>query len=585
MNTFALDFETYYDKSCSIKTLGSRGYFSHPDFDAYLMSIVGDEGTKFCGHPSEFDWNLLIGQRVLSHNASFDQHLYIFGCTKGWFPLVEYAEWHCTADMVTYLSLPRNLKGSSAAALGHEVDKSTRDNMLNKKWDSMSSEFKEEVIEYAIKDSELCLALWEKLSDSWPQSEREISRVNRQVGFRGIPIDSEYLKESLEKTNLNLFKIEESIPWSNERSILSRIAFNDACRKAGLEPPASLALDDVDANEFLDANDHLPWINGVRNYRRINGLKRKLESFDAATMGDSRFYGNLLYFGGHTGRFSGSGGNLNLQNLPRDEMFGVYLRNLIAPKKGRVLIAVDLSQIEVRTLCWLSKDVDTMAEIAATDDIYEAFAIRFGLWSKDDGSMKKGNPTLRGKVKAMVLGCGYGCGPAKFAKVSGMPLEEAEKAVALYRDKMFKVTSYWRKLNSGIRLSIDQESEFMVQLPSNRSLRYGFVQSVMQNNLTQYIAMMNKHNKKMPVKIYGGLLSENASQALARDIFCHMLCEIDRKGHEIIFHVHDEVVVECDEENAEEHLRDIISIMSTPPPWIPDIPLSAEGKILTKYEK
>lgn len=585
MNTFALDFESYYDKSCSIKTLGPRGYFSHPDFDAYLMSIVGDEGTRFCGHPSEFDWNLLKDQRILSHNASFDQHLYIFGCLKGWFPSVEVAEWHCTADMVVYLGLARSLKDSSAAALGHKVDKSTRDNMSGKKWQAMPEDFQKEVIEYAIKDSELCLELWQKLSDKWPERERVISSVNRKVGFRGIPIDSAYLKESIEKTNVNLFNIEESIPWSGERSILSRIAFNDACRKEGLEPPASLALDDEDANEFLDTNSHLPWVNGVRNFRRINGLKRKLESFDSATMGDGRFYGNLMYFGGHTGRFSGSGGNLNLQNLPREEMFGVYLRNLIAPKEGRVLIAVDLSQIEVRTLCWLSKDTDTMAEIAASDDIYEAFAIRFGLWEKSKGSMKANDSSLRGKVKAMVLGCGYGCGPDKFSKVSGMELRDATKAVALYREKMRKVTALWKRLNEDIQLSINAQEEFTIDLPSNRSLRYGHIRTAMQKGKRQFVAMMNKYSKKTPVKIYGGLLSENASQALARDIFCDMLCKIDANGHEIIFHVHDEVVVECDADKAEESLRDIVSLMSTPPDWIPDIPLSAEGKILTKYEK
>jgi DNA polymerase len=266
-------------------------------------------------------------------------------------------------------------------------------------------------------------------------------------------------------------------------------------------------------------------------------------------------------------------------------MFGVYLRNLIAPKEGRVLIAVDLSQIEVRTLCWLSKDVDTMAEIAATDDIYEAFAIRFGLWAKDKGSMKANDSSLRGKVKAMVLGCGYGCGPDKFAKVSGMELRDAEKAVSLYREKMRKVTSYWKRLNEDIQLSINAEDEFTVDLPSNRSLRYGRIQTAMQFGKRQFVAMMSKYSKKVPVKIYGGLLSENASQALARDIFCDMLCKIDAAGHEIIFHVHDEVVIECDADKAEENLRNIISIMSTPPDWIPDIPLSAEGKILTKYEK
>ena len=49
--TYAVDFETYYDKNCSIKTLGTLGYFSHPDFDAYMVSVVGDEGTNFVGDP------------------------------------------------------------------------------------------------------------------------------------------------------------------------------------------------------------------------------------------------------------------------------------------------------------------------------------------------------------------------------------------------------------------------------------------------------------------------------------------------------------------------------------------------------
>jgi DNA polymerase len=226
-----------------------------------------------------------------------------------------------------------------------------------------------------------------------------------------------------------------------------------------------------------------------------------------------------------------------------------------------------------------------MAEIAASNDIYEAFAIRFGLWDKSKGSMKANDPSLRDKVKAMVLGCGYGCGPDKFSKVSGMALRDAEKSVSLYREKMRKVTSYWKTLNENLQLSINAEQEYTIDLPSDRSLCYGRIKTAMQFNKRQFIAMMNKFSKKVPVKVYGGLLSENASQALARDIFCHMLCEIDKRGHEIIFHVHDEVVVECDAAKAEESLKDILSIMSTPPEWIPDIPLAAEGKILTKYEK
>jgi DNA polymerase len=586
MKTYALDFESYYDKQCSITTFGPRGYFSHPNFDAYLMSVVGDDGTKFCGAPADFDWSLLNNNRILSHNASFDQHLYYYGVENKWWPAIDFAEWHCTADMVACLGLPRSLKNASSVVLGITVDKSTRDNMSGKKWSAMTADFQKEVIEYAIKDSDYCLELWQKLSDKWSERERKISLVNRKAVFNGIPIDADLLHESIAGINQTLFNTEESIPWVGERPVLSRIAFNDECRKNGLEPPASLALDSDEANEFLDTNSgQYPWINAVRNYRRINSLKRKLESFDKATMDDGRFYGGLMYFGAHTGRFSGSGGNLNLQNLPRGEMFGVDLRSLIAPAKGYRLLAVDLSQIEVRTLCWLAEDKDTMAEIAASDDIYEAFAIRFGLWNKAKGPMRGIDPKTRHMVKAIVLGCGYGCGPEKFALISKMDPLEAEGAVNLYRTKMKKVVSLWRKYNEDMGLSRDQEDEFSIDLPSGRSLNYGRLQAVSQKGRTQYVAMMNKHSKKMPVKVYGGLLAENASQALARDIFCDMLCRIHDAGLKIIFHVHDEVVLEVPEETANLDLQRVIKIMSTPPEWIPDIPLAAEGSILTKYTK
>ena len=109
MDTYALDYETYYDKSCSIRTIGPLGYFSHPEFDAYMVSVVGDEGTSFVGHPKDFEWSKLKGQRVLSHNASFDETLYLFGVEKGWWAHVDYAEWHCTADLSAYCGHPRAL--------------------------------------------------------------------------------------------------------------------------------------------------------------------------------------------------------------------------------------------------------------------------------------------------------------------------------------------------------------------------------------------------------------------------------------------------------------------------------------------
>ena len=587
MKTFALDYETYYDKDCSIRKLGFNCYFSHPDFDAYKLSVVGDEGTSFVGCPKkEFDWSLLEGQRVLSHNASFDESLYLFGAREGWWPLVDYAEWHCTADLAAYCGLPRSLKGATSALYDLEMDKSTRDNMAGKRWEDMDEDFKKEVDEYALKDSEYCLDLWQDLQDRWPESEREISRINRLCMQRGVPIDGGALKTQKEKINEKLFEAENSIPWIDDATPLSRKAFNEECRKMGLEPPVSLSMTDNDANTWIKKHGQkYKWIHAVRDFRRINSLKKKLESFDNATMSDGRYYGGLMYFGAHTGRFSGSGGNLNLQNLPRGELLGTNLRKLISAKKGNSLVIADLSQIEVRTLCWLADDSKALEVIKHSADIYEGFACLFGLWEEEKGSLKEKDSKLRHKVKTMVLGCGYGVSANKFSMISGMPIEEAVISVRLYRSYMKKVVSYWNHLQRQMHIAYSKKEDFTLGLPSGRELNYGKIKTSIQNNRRSYTAMLTKGSKKVPVRLWGGLLAENLSQALARDVFADMLVRLEKEGLSTIFHVHDEFVIEIEEGRGQKSLDKVLNIMKTPPPWIPNIPLDAEGKIVNEYEK
>jgi DNA polymerase len=582
---YAVDFETYYDKECSIKTLGTLGYFSHPQFDAYMVSVVGNEGTSFVGHPKDFDWSILNGNIVLSHNASFDETLYLYGVEQKWWDSCDPFEWHCTADLAAYSKLPRSLKGSTAELFDLTVDKSTRDNMSGKRWEEMTKDFKDEVSEYALKDSELCLKLWEALSDNWPEFERRISTLNRRIVQEGIPINESLLKEQLETIKVKLFEAEEVIPWLGEKPLLSRAAFDAQCLLVGIEPPVSLAVTDEESQQWVayHSKEH-EWISAVKDWRRINSLQKKLESFDYATMPDGRYYGGCMYFGAHTGRFSGSGGNLNLQNLPREEMFGVNLRHLIAPKPDKKLIAVDLSQIEVRTLCWLARDSKMLDEIRNTKDIYEAFAVRFGMWDEEKGSIKQ-DPKLRHAVKGMVLGCGYGAGATRFSSMSGISEDEAGKRVRKYRTKMKKVKNLWNEYTSDIENSHLAKSEFTIELPSGRVLNYGQLKALAEGGRLHFLTRMPKHGKSITVRLWGGLVAENASQALARDIFSDMLLRVAEAGHRIIMHVHDEMVIEADEDKAEETLKDVISIMSKPPEWIPDIPVDAEGSILTKYEK
>lgn len=590
MITYAADFESYYDSECSITTLGPRGYFSHPLFDAYMVTIVGDDGSVFAGDPKTFDWSKLNGQRVLSHNAAFDESLYRFGVEKGWFKDCQPEEWHCTADMVAYLGLPRSLKNACAAVFGMEISKNTRDNMKGKQWPAMTEDFKKEVTEYAIKDSELCLRLWNELSDRWPDTERRISRLNRQVGQRGLPIDTDLLQRNLEHIKTELFNAEQSIPWINESTALSRKAFNEQCRKQGIEPPSSLAQDSEEADKwFAKHGATCMWARAVQSYRRINAFMRKLEAFDHGTMPDGRYYGGLMYCGANpTCRFSGSGGNLNLQNLPRDEMFGVNFRHMIRPKAGNKLIVADLSQIEVRTLCWLAKDRKAMDMIRDSEDIYHAFGVLLGLHDPANGQLKAFDPKLRHKVKSIVLGCGYGMGGSKFSAFSGMDPTEADAAVKLYRDRMKSVVAYWKELDQDMSMSHSLGEPFEITLPSGRHLRYGKVRRMkdpLTPNRFRFLGKLIRNGQLRDFPLWGGTLTENASQGLARDIFSDMMLRVDAAGYPVILHVHDEMVCEVPEDTADAALADILRIMSTPPDWIPDIPVSAEGHILDFYTK
>ena len=587
MNTIALDYETYYDKECSIKSLGNIGYFSHPLFDAYMISAWGDDGTEFVGCPkSEFDWSIIEGNRILSHNASFDETLYLFGVDKGWWPLYQYKEWLCTADLAAYCGLPRSLKGSTTEVFDLDISKETRDSMMGKRWEDMTEDFKKEVSDYALKDSELCLRLWDSLKDKWPQQERDISVLNRRISQRGIPINTTTLKDQNNTIAQKLFEAENAIPGIGDAPTLSRKAFNNECRKMGLEPPLSLAMTDKDANKWITENGQkYKWIGAVRDFRRINSLKKKLESFRNATMSDSRYYGNIMYWGASTGRFSGGGGNLNLQNLPRGEIFGVDLRKLISTKPDKRLVVADLSQIEVRTLCWLAGDKEILDEIRNSDDIYETFAIRFKMWDEHHGSMKLVDPKRRHLVKTMVLGCGYGASHKKFSEISGLSITKSFRAVRTYREYMKREVRLWSIYQRGLHTCYGLCEPFKIDLPSGRSLDYGMIKSHIINGRRHLISMIARGAKKTPIRLWGGLLTENASQALARDVFSDILLRLEENNMNVIFHVHDEVVIEADKEDAENVLEDVIKIMSTPPVWLPDIPLAAEGKVLTQYEK
>jgi hypothetical protein len=334
-----------------------------------------------------------------------------------------------------------------------------------------------------------------------------------------------------------------------------------------------------------------------------------------------RFPYGLKYFGAVPGRWSGDAG-FNVQNMPRGELFDVDLRKCFVPAPGNVFIIADLCQIEPRVLAWLIDDQSFLNLVRDGIDIYEAHA-RSTMGYTDPHPLKEVDSAMRSLAKARTLGLGYGCGPRKFVAVAknlggiDITFAEAKQTVQDFRSKNPRITRLWNRLDREFKRSAG--GDYHIELPSGRELRY---LSVCKNPRGYYTAATERGGRMR--KLYGGLLTENLVQATARDVFSEQLLNIHhylsggsaalmtdsvvgpvpspgvpvaqpinhqlptpnstRLGR-VVFHVHDEVIVEVPESKAEQVRTEILAIMSTTPDWLTGCPVEADAAIHHHYTK
>jgi len=154
---------------------------------------------------------------------------------------------------------------------------------------------------------------------------------------------------------------------------------------------------------------------------------------------------------------------------------------------------------------------------------------------------------------------------------------EAKKAVRLRREIISKYKGI--KFNSdGFVMSIE--------LPSGRKLMYQsprLVEGKFGNEAIQYKGMEQTKNIWGWLDTYGGKLTENIVQAIARDLLAHAMQSLTKSGFEICMHVHDEIVCEItDDSDSKNVLGNICKIMGRVPTWANELPQRADG-YLTKY--
>jgi hypothetical protein len=315
------------------------------------------------------------------------------------------------------------------------------------------------------------------------------------------------------------------------------------------------------------------------------------------------------YAGAHTWRFSGGDGQ-NWQNFTR----GGELRLSIRAPKDHVLAVADSSQIEVRVNAWLWGQTDLLDVFAANGDPYSTFASM--LYGRP---ITKADKNERQVGKTAVLGLGFQMGAEKFKGtlargVGGPPvfvsLEFARAAVNTYRRQNYKIKQGWatceriiadmRMGRTGSHKCISWEKE-TIWLPNGMRLKYPNLR-VNKEGETGY------DRKGHFVKLYGGILCENIVQALARIIVAADQLLSIAKRYPVVMTTHDEVVVVVKlgpgespsftlnkpEHHAElaklkgpaaEAMRLLHRVMTQPPEWCKDIPLSAEGGFALEYSK
>ena len=624
LNTVAVDFETtYVKKTRDIRSLGVVPYLEHPETDIYLMSVVADD-LSGCAHPSEIPWEELDGRHWVAHNAGFDAAVFmeLRRCAAGALDNLGPAEFDCTANLAAFLAAPRSLAGAVEALYGVTLDKSTRDAMAGKTWETMTPEFRAESIAYALKDSEWCLKLWQDHAHKWPAQELALSRHTIEMCLRGLCIDLPKVEEDIQTITTALWHCEQDIPWLGELDVKgkeikigSKTALSAACAAAGIPPPESTADKSPIFELWLETyGEKATFIGALKTHRSLDRTLKVLKKLRDQTRSDGRLRYSLLYFGSHTGRWSGSGG-LNFHNLTKEPLCFdaagkklpkgtdqrtaaklVDLRGAIIPAPGKKFIIADLKQIEARVSLWYAEDWGQLELLRQGMDVYEAHARqtmgydrpeKLSDYVKSDACPEK-DRMLRQIAKARVLGLGFGMGWKRlvdYAKAQlGIELTPtaAQRIVEDFREANPGIVGLWKTLDSAMKLHAFKGSKtrtnepFSIQLPSWRSLEYF--------DVTTSTEGVRARDEMGGVVTHwsGGKLAENLVQATARDILGEAILRIEAAGHSVVLHVHDEVVVECDPSVTDEEIHALITVTPT---WAPGLPIDSSVESADRYFK
>ena len=460
-----------------------------------------------------------------------------------------------------------------------------------------------------------------------PEEEEHLWQMDVLMNAYGVRVDTELIEGALYIDQISAQRLtDEAISLTGLQNPNSTAQLLQWLRDSGTEADNLQKATVAELLSRINPNKVRRMLE-IRQQLGKTSIKKYVAMDTARGEGD-RVRGLTQYYGANrTGRWAGR--LVQMQNLPRNYLKTLdYARNLVKaknydgvkilygnvpdtlsqlirtafiPSSDHKFVVADFSAIEARVIAWLAGEQWVNEVFATHGKIYEATASQmFGVPVE---RIAKGNPeySLRQKGKVATLALGYQGGTSALIAMGalqmGLTEEELPDIVQRWRQANPRIKGLWYAIENaalavmetaqpqginGLIFALEGDliygqSFLTVRLPSGRKLFYPkpFLKENRFEKMAVHYYTVGQQTRKWEVtSTYGGKMVENIVQAIARDCLAVTLERIAAKGLQVVFHVHDEVIIDAPMETT---VEEICGLMAEPIPWAPGLVLKGAG--------
>ena len=477
-----------------------------------------------------------------------------------------------------------------------------------------------------------------------PDAEEQQWQMDVLMNAYGVRVDTDLIDGALYIDGISTQKLtDEAVRLTglaNPNSAAQLVPWlNDHSRKSPEDPDVFQDIQKATVTEALGKPDEFPEevLQMLRIRQQLGKTSiKKYVAMDTAKGEGDRVRGLTQYYGANrTGRWAGR--LVQMQNLPRNyiktldyarkvvkaknydglkllygnvpDTLSQLIRTAFIPSEGHKFVVADFSAIEARVIAWLAGEQWVNEVFATHGKIYEATASQ--MFGVPVDKITKGNPeyALRQKGKVATLALGYQGGTSALIAMGalqmGLTEEELPDIVQRWRQANPRIRDLWYAVENaalavmqtaqpqaiyGLIFALEGDlvygqSFLTVQLPSGRKLYYPkpFLKENQFGKLALHYYTVGQQTRKWEVaSTYGGKMTENIVQAVARDCLAVTLERIAAKYLQVVFHVHDEVIIDAPMETT---VDEICGLMAEPIPWAPGLILKGAGFESSYYMK